>query len=275
MHGNVQEWVQDWFEEYYYFDSPPEDPLGPKQRHAPDRSRRVLGDARQRLPQRRPSRSRAGCSIRDHRLPRGAGRRVGRAAFRVHFDRQLASASVNFAATISLKTGLSEWRILFFCIQTPSLPPGRPPPPNAWKSRRFCDPFVGHVAMKDRKSLPGRWIYMATPGHDRGRSGRCGRFMPGNACGRSSLGPPPGCRVRVRGSTCMEILSHAVGWMVGRLRDSLSGWGIGSCGRQRKAADSLRESKRRKGRMSSFLTLGARSLAERVTYFLRPNGGRR
>jgi len=30
MHGNVQEWVQDWFEEYYYFDSPPEDPIGPK-----------------------------------------------------------------------------------------------------------------------------------------------------------------------------------------------------------------------------------------------------
>jgi formylglycine-generating enzyme required for sulfatase activity len=30
MHGNVQEWVQDWFEEYYYFDSPAEDPLGPK-----------------------------------------------------------------------------------------------------------------------------------------------------------------------------------------------------------------------------------------------------
>jgi formylglycine-generating enzyme required for sulfatase activity len=30
MHGNVQEWVQDWFEEYYYFESPPEDPLGPK-----------------------------------------------------------------------------------------------------------------------------------------------------------------------------------------------------------------------------------------------------
>jgi formylglycine-generating enzyme required for sulfatase activity len=30
MHGNVQEWVQDWFEEYYYFESPAEDPQGPK-----------------------------------------------------------------------------------------------------------------------------------------------------------------------------------------------------------------------------------------------------
>lgn len=30
MHGNVQEWVNDWFDEYYYFDSPPEDPHGPK-----------------------------------------------------------------------------------------------------------------------------------------------------------------------------------------------------------------------------------------------------
>ncbi|HVL12361.1 MAG TPA: SUMF1/EgtB/PvdO family nonheme iron enzyme [Gemmata sp.] len=30
MHGNVQEWVQDWFEEYYYFESPPADPIGPK-----------------------------------------------------------------------------------------------------------------------------------------------------------------------------------------------------------------------------------------------------
>lgn len=30
MHGNVQEWVQDWFEEYYYFETPGEDPPGPK-----------------------------------------------------------------------------------------------------------------------------------------------------------------------------------------------------------------------------------------------------
>ncbi|MBM3980360.1 MAG: hypothetical protein FJ304_08750 [Planctomycetes bacterium] len=30
MLGNVQEWVQDWFDEYYYFDSPPADPPGPK-----------------------------------------------------------------------------------------------------------------------------------------------------------------------------------------------------------------------------------------------------
>ena len=30
FHGNVQEWVSDWFDEYYYLDSPPEDPPGPK-----------------------------------------------------------------------------------------------------------------------------------------------------------------------------------------------------------------------------------------------------
>jgi formylglycine-generating enzyme required for sulfatase activity len=30
LHGNVQEWVSDWFDEYYYFDSPPLDPPGPK-----------------------------------------------------------------------------------------------------------------------------------------------------------------------------------------------------------------------------------------------------
>ena len=29
MHGNVQEWVSDWYEEYYYFDSPADDPAGP------------------------------------------------------------------------------------------------------------------------------------------------------------------------------------------------------------------------------------------------------
>ncbi len=30
MLGNVQEWVHDWFDEYYYFDSPAKDPVGPK-----------------------------------------------------------------------------------------------------------------------------------------------------------------------------------------------------------------------------------------------------
>jgi formylglycine-generating enzyme required for sulfatase activity len=29
MHGNVQEWVNDWYDEYYYFDSPADDPPGP------------------------------------------------------------------------------------------------------------------------------------------------------------------------------------------------------------------------------------------------------
>jgi formylglycine-generating enzyme required for sulfatase activity len=30
LHGNVQEWVSDWYDEYYYHDSPPEDPQGPE-----------------------------------------------------------------------------------------------------------------------------------------------------------------------------------------------------------------------------------------------------
>jgi formylglycine-generating enzyme required for sulfatase activity len=30
MHGNVAEWVMDWYDEYYYFDSPTVDPHGPK-----------------------------------------------------------------------------------------------------------------------------------------------------------------------------------------------------------------------------------------------------
>jgi formylglycine-generating enzyme required for sulfatase activity len=29
MHGNVQEWVSDWYDEYYYHDSPADDPSGP------------------------------------------------------------------------------------------------------------------------------------------------------------------------------------------------------------------------------------------------------
>ena len=29
MHGNVQEWVNDWYDEYYYFESPGTDPQGP------------------------------------------------------------------------------------------------------------------------------------------------------------------------------------------------------------------------------------------------------
>jgi len=33
MHGNVQEWVNDWFDEYYYFESPKDDPQGPKHGH--------------------------------------------------------------------------------------------------------------------------------------------------------------------------------------------------------------------------------------------------
>jgi formylglycine-generating enzyme required for sulfatase activity len=31
VHGNVAEWVLDWFDEYYYFDSAAVDPHGPRQ----------------------------------------------------------------------------------------------------------------------------------------------------------------------------------------------------------------------------------------------------
>ncbi len=30
IHGNVWDWVQDWYDEYYYFDSPAKDPSGPR-----------------------------------------------------------------------------------------------------------------------------------------------------------------------------------------------------------------------------------------------------
>ena len=30
VHGNVAEWMLDWYDEYYYFDSPTVDPHGPK-----------------------------------------------------------------------------------------------------------------------------------------------------------------------------------------------------------------------------------------------------
>ncbi|MGL4419034.1 MAG: formylglycine-generating enzyme family protein, partial [Gemmataceae bacterium] len=31
FHGNVNEWVADWYDEYYYFDTPGADPRGPQQ----------------------------------------------------------------------------------------------------------------------------------------------------------------------------------------------------------------------------------------------------
>ena len=85
-------------------------------------------------------------------LSRRSGR-VGQDCRRLRFHRQAAREAGLNRSRMPLEFASDNTEILFFCIQTLSLPPGHVLSRNAWKSRHFLHFVRDRPVMKDRKSM--------------------------------------------------------------------------------------------------------------------------